>query len=91
MEYISGSGKAFNTIHANDYSFYEHLHHIIDAEHIGMLDPERQGQKPTIIAPYEYFALSFESHLEKLSSSVYKPAKKNCTPNIPKRKQSPSD
>jgi hypothetical protein len=43
MEYISGSGKAFNTIHANDYSFYEHLHHIIDAEHIGMLDLETRG------------------------------------------------
>jgi hypothetical protein len=43
MEYMSGSGKAFNTIHANDYSFYEHLHHIIDAEHIGMLDPETRG------------------------------------------------
>ena len=43
MEYISGSGKAFNTIHANDYSFYEHLHHIIVAEHIGMLDPETRG------------------------------------------------
>jgi hypothetical protein len=43
MEYMSGSGKVFNTIHANDYSFYEHLHHIIDAEHIGMLDPETRG------------------------------------------------
>jgi hypothetical protein len=43
MEYMSGSGKAFNTIHANDYSFYEHLHHIIDAEHIGMLDAETRG------------------------------------------------
>ena len=43
MEYFSGSGKAFNTIHANDYSFYEHLHHVIDAEHIGMLDPETRG------------------------------------------------
>ncbi len=43
MEYISASGKAFNTIHANDYSFYKHLHHIIDAEHIGMLDPETRG------------------------------------------------
>ena len=43
MEYISGSGKAFNTIHANDYSFYKHLHNIIDAEHIGMLDPETRG------------------------------------------------
>jgi len=43
MEYMSGSGKAFNTIHTNDYSFYEHLHHIIDGEHIGMLDPETRG------------------------------------------------
>jgi hypothetical protein len=43
MEYISGSGKSFNTIHANDYSFYKHLHHIIDGEHIGMLDPETRG------------------------------------------------
>jgi len=43
MKYISGSGKTFNTIHANDYSFYEHLHHIIDGEHIGMLDPETRG------------------------------------------------
>ncbi len=43
MEYISGSGEAFNTIHANDYSFYEHLHHIVDGEHIGMLDPETRG------------------------------------------------
>jgi hypothetical protein len=43
MEYISGSGNAFNTIHANDYSFFEHLHHIIAAEHIGMLDAETRG------------------------------------------------
>ena len=43
MEYMSGSGKAFNTIHTNDYSFYEHLHHIIDGEHIRMLDPETRG------------------------------------------------
>jgi hypothetical protein len=43
MEYISGSGKEFNTIHSNDYTFYEHLHHLIDGEHIGMLDPETRG------------------------------------------------
>ena len=43
MEFISGSGKSFNTIHANDYTFYEHLHHLIDGEHIGMLDPEIRG------------------------------------------------
>ena len=38
--------------------------------------------------PHKYFALTFESHLEKFSSNVYKPAKKNCIPNILKRKQS---
>jgi hypothetical protein len=43
MEFISGSDKLFNTIHANDFSFYEHLHHIVDGEHIGMLDPETRG------------------------------------------------
>ena len=43
MEFFSGSGVAFNTIHANDYTFYEHLHHLIDDEHIGMLDPETRG------------------------------------------------
>jgi len=43
MEYKSGSGISFNTIHANDYTFYEHLHHLIDGEHIGMLDPETRG------------------------------------------------
>ncbi len=43
MEYFSGSGVSFNTIHANDFTFYEHLHHLIDGEHIGMLDPEIRG------------------------------------------------
>ena len=43
MEYKSGSGVSFNTIHANDYTFYEHLHHLVDGEHIGMLDPETRG------------------------------------------------
>jgi hypothetical protein len=26
MEFVNGSGKAFNTIHANNYQFYEELH-----------------------------------------------------------------
>ena len=43
MEYKSGSGVEFNTIHANDYTFYEHLYQLIDGEHIGMLDPETRG------------------------------------------------
>ena len=43
MKFISGSGKAFNTIHANDYTFYEHLNDVIQKEPLGMLDPETRG------------------------------------------------
>jgi hypothetical protein len=43
MEFISGSGVAFNTIHANNYLFYEHLNEWIQEEHIDMLDPETRG------------------------------------------------
>ena len=43
MEFIGGSGKAFNTIHANDYTFYEHLNEVIQKEPLEMLDPETRG------------------------------------------------
>jgi hypothetical protein len=43
MEFISGSEQAFNTIHANDYHFFEELHTVIDREPIEMLDPELRG------------------------------------------------
>ena len=43
MEFISGSGQPFNTIHSNDFSFYEELHAVIDREPIAMLDPELRG------------------------------------------------
>jgi hypothetical protein len=43
MEYFSGSGVAFNTIHANDYTFYGHLDHIIQKEPLDLLDPETRG------------------------------------------------
>jgi hypothetical protein len=43
MAFISGSGKAFNTIHANDYRFYEHLNEVIQKEPLDMLDPETRG------------------------------------------------
>ena len=43
MEFISGSGKVFNTIHANDISFYEELDRVIQREPIGMIDPELRG------------------------------------------------
>jgi hypothetical protein len=43
MEFISGSGKAFNTIHANNHTFYEHLNEVIQKEPLDMLDPETRG------------------------------------------------
>jgi hypothetical protein len=43
MEFISGSGKPFNTIHANNFEFYEELHTVIEREPVGMLDPVTRG------------------------------------------------
>jgi hypothetical protein len=43
MEFISGSGKPFNTIHANNYDFYEELHTVIEREPVEMLDPHLRG------------------------------------------------
>jgi hypothetical protein len=43
LELVSGSGKSFNTIHSNDYSFYEHLNEVIQKEPLEMLDPETRG------------------------------------------------
>jgi hypothetical protein len=43
MEFISGSGKSFNTIHANNFEFYEELHNVIEREPVEMIDPELRG------------------------------------------------
>jgi hypothetical protein len=43
MEFINGSGKVFNTIHANTYEFFEELHTVIAREPVNMLDPELRG------------------------------------------------
>ena len=43
MEFLSGSTKIFNTIHANTYEFYEELHAVIDREPVDFLDPELRG------------------------------------------------
>ena len=43
MEFANGSGMAFNTIHANNYEFYEELHTVLEREPIDMLDPELRG------------------------------------------------
>ncbi len=42
-EYVSMSGKAFNTIHTNDITFYDHLNHLIQEESDEMLDAETKG------------------------------------------------
>ena len=42
-EYISMSGKSFNTIHPNNFEFYEHLNHLVQEESDQMLDPETKG------------------------------------------------
>jgi hypothetical protein len=43
MEFISGSGVAFSTIHANNHEFYEELNDVIQREPIGFIDPELRG------------------------------------------------
>jgi hypothetical protein len=48
MEFISGSGKEFNTIHANDYEFYKELASVINKEPISFIDPELRGQAASI-------------------------------------------
>ena len=43
MEFISGSTVPFNTIHANDYTFFEEIDHVIQREQVGFIDPELRG------------------------------------------------
>jgi hypothetical protein len=43
MEFISGSGQVFNTIHANTFPFYEELHTVIEREPVGFLNSELRG------------------------------------------------
>jgi hypothetical protein len=43
MKFINISGKEFNTIHANDFHFYEEVDHIVQEEPSAALDPETLG------------------------------------------------
>lgn len=43
MEFINGSETTINTVHANNFEFYEELHSVIDREPIELLDPELRG------------------------------------------------
>lgn len=48
MKFINGSGKVFNTVHANNFEFYEELWHVIQKEPISFIDPELRGQAAAI-------------------------------------------
>ncbi|MCP4401830.1 MAG: DUF1254 domain-containing protein [bacterium] len=48
MEFISGSDKAFNTIHANTFEFYEELRHVLEKEPVSFIDPELRGLAASI-------------------------------------------
>lgn len=43
MRFTNASGLPFNTIHANNFEFFDELHTVIDREPIGLLDPELRG------------------------------------------------
>ena len=43
MEWISGSEKAFNTIHYNNAEFYDHLNKVVQYEAEGLLTPDIRG------------------------------------------------
>ena len=43
MNFISGSEVPFNTVHVNDFQFYEELNSIIQREPLSLIDPETRG------------------------------------------------
>ncbi len=48
MQHINASKKVFNTIHANNYEFYNEINHVIQKEPIGFIDAELRGQAASI-------------------------------------------
>jgi hypothetical protein len=47
-EFINIAGLVFNTVHANDFSFYEEVNELVQEEPVEALDPERAGQLAAI-------------------------------------------
>ena len=47
-EFINASGKAFNTVHASDFNFYEELHAVVDREPVEMIEPQLRGMFASI-------------------------------------------
>ncbi|MDB6142507.1 MAG: hypothetical protein JWP80_1551 [Pseudomonas sp.] len=48
MEFINGSKKPINTIHANNFEYYEEVAHVIAKEPIDFIDPELRGLAASI-------------------------------------------
>ena len=48
IEVVSGTGKVMNTIHANNYSFFEEIDEVIQREPVGALDAELRGNLAAI-------------------------------------------
>ena len=43
MEFVSGSGKSFNTVHANTAEFFNEVAEVIQREPVDLIDPELRG------------------------------------------------
>jgi hypothetical protein len=43
MNFINVSGKSFNTIHANDFTYFEEIDHVVQEEPNDAMDPETLG------------------------------------------------
>jgi len=48
MNFVNGSGKFFNSIHANDYHFYSEIDVVIQREPVSMIDAELRGMMASI-------------------------------------------
>eukprot|EP00449_Zooxanthella_nutricula_P004767 CAMPEP_0198515024 /NCGR_PEP_ID=MMETSP1462-20131121/17062_1 /TAXON_ID=1333877 /ORGANISM="Brandtodinium nutriculum, Strain RCC3387" /LENGTH=464 /DNA_ID=CAMNT_0044244513 /DNA_START=15 /DNA_END=1409 /DNA_ORIENTATION=+ len=48
MEWIRGSFKSWNTVHANDFSFYEEIWQVLQKEPVDFIDPEARGRAAAI-------------------------------------------
>ncbi|MEH2623284.1 hypothetical protein V1292_001339 [Bradyrhizobium sp. AZCC 1719] len=48
MEFFNGSKMPFNTIHANNFEFYQELDHVIQKEPLDLIEPELRGLAASI-------------------------------------------
>ena len=44
MEFVSGTGLEFNTIHANDVNFFDEINRVIQKEPVDFIGPEMRGR-----------------------------------------------